>query len=53
MRHLEDAGTPGSIAVATPEAAGQADVIVITAGRGQRRGRARRAPGAVSDQVSV
>jgi len=38
---LEDAGTPGSIAVATPEAAGQADVIVITAGRGQRPGETR------------
>lgn len=38
---LEDAGTPGSIAVATPEAAGQADVIVITAGRGQMPGETR------------
>merc|ERR1712136_625890 len=36
---LEDSG--GSIDVATPQEAGQADVIVITAGRGQKDGETR------------
>ena len=38
---LEDAGTPGSILCASPWEAGQADVIVITAGRGQLPGETR------------
>jgi len=38
---LEDAGTPGSILCASPWEAGLADVIVITAGRGQLPGETR------------
>eukprot|EP00629_Pelagomonadales_sp_RCC1024_P017898 CAMPEP_0119283408 /NCGR_PEP_ID=MMETSP1329-20130426/28438_1 /TAXON_ID=114041 /ORGANISM="Genus nov. species nov., Strain RCC1024" /LENGTH=329 /DNA_ID=CAMNT_0007284079 /DNA_START=127 /DNA_END=1113 /DNA_ORIENTATION=+ len=38
---LEDAGAPGAIYKASAEAAGQADVIIITAGRGQLPGETR------------